>query len=136
MDNNLKIGEKIISNAITLNDFHIYGFAALTGDYNPLHVDDEFAKKTQFNGRIAHGLLSLSIGLGLLHGHIDGFFLYGFNKIRFLNPLRPGNTIHSEIIFLEKKEKENFDLYYFDLTLFDEMQKKIFVSEIILGKMK
>ena len=48
-------------------------------------------KKTQFNGRIAHGLLSLSIGLGLLHGHIDGFFLYGFNKIRFLNPLKPGN---------------------------------------------
>ena len=36
MDNNLKIGEKIISNAITLNDFYIYGFAALTGDYNPL----------------------------------------------------------------------------------------------------
>jgi len=80
--------------------------------------------------------LSLSIGLGLLHGHIDGFFLYGFNKIRFLNPLKPGNTIHYEITFSEKKEKENFDLYYFDLTLFDQMQKKIFVSEIILGKMK
>lgn len=136
MNNELKIGEKIVGNSITVNDFHIYGFASLTGDFNPLHVDEEMANKTQFKGRIGHGLLSLSLGLGLISEATKGYFLYGFDKIRFLNPVRPGTTIHSELTVMEKKEKENYELYYCRMNVLDQEEKEILMSEIIFGRMK
>ena len=136
MKNELNIGEKIEGNSITISDFHIYNFASLTGDFNPLHVNDEFSKKTEFKGRIAHGLLSLSLALGLVSEYFNGYFLYGFDKIRFLNPVKPGTTIHSEISVISKKEKERYDLYYCKLELFDQDKKEILISEIIFGRMK
>ncbi|MFP3256847.1 MAG: MaoC family dehydratase [Candidatus Nanopusillus acidilobi] len=136
MDEYFKVGNKIMGNSITVNDFHIYGFASLTGDFNPLHVDDEIAKETAFRGRIGHGLLSLSLGLGLISEYVKGYFLYGFDKIRFLNPIRPGKTIHSELTIIDKKEKENYDLYYCKMEVFDNEKKEILISEIIFGRMK
>lgn len=50
-----------------VTDRMIRSFAELSGDLNPLHVDDAFAASTPFGRRIAHGLLGLSVGSGLLH---------------------------------------------------------------------
>ncbi|MEM0167251.1 MAG: MaoC family dehydratase [Thermoplasmata archaeon] len=133
---NLKVGDKIDGNELTVNDYHIFSFAGLTGDYNRLHVDDEFAKNTIYKGRIGHGLLSLSLGLGLLFHNIDGYFLYGFDKIRFLNPVRPGMTIKSELVVNRIKNKENYTLYYCSLKVIGKNNSEILISEIILGKMK
>ncbi len=132
----LKVGDKIDGNEITLNDYHIYSFAGLTGDYNRLHVDEEFAKLTTFKGRIAHGLLTLSLGLGLLSSNIDGYFLYGFDKIRFLSPAKPGMTIKSEIVVNSIKNKNNYTLYYCTLKVIGNNNSEILISEIILGRMK
>ncbi|MEM3573720.1 MAG: MaoC/PaaZ C-terminal domain-containing protein, partial [Nitrososphaeria archaeon] len=74
-------------NSITVTEYHLLGFAGITGDYNRLHVDELFARTTLFNGRIAHGLLLLSLGVGLVFYFIDGYFLYGFDKVRFLEPV-------------------------------------------------
>ncbi len=51
-------GMKIISQGITITETHIVQFAELTEDYNPIHMDDEFSKKTIFGIRISHGLLT------------------------------------------------------------------------------
>lgn len=132
----LSEGLEVKGRSITVTDHHIYGFAGLTGDFNSLHTDDTFAQKSAFKGRIAHGLLSLSIGLGLLSETVEGYFLYGFDKIRFLNPVRPGDTITSIIRVNAVKERGNYGLHYCTMKLLDSKGKEILIGEIILGKEK
>ena len=57
----LKIGEHFETPRRTVTEADIVNFAGISGDYNPLHIDEEFAKKTRFGARIAHGVLTLSI---------------------------------------------------------------------------
>jgi len=102
-----EVGMKLISGRITVTDAHIVLFAGLSGDFNPLHVDDEFAKKTIFGSRIAHGLLTLS----LLSGHM-GMLVAGtaiaFLELhaRFQRPVRVGDTIYGEATVVDKKPVE------------------------------
>ncbi len=53
----IKVGDKA-SMAKTVTEYDVYTFAGVTGDFNPVHVNAQFAKKTMFKGRIAHGMLS------------------------------------------------------------------------------
>jgi acyl dehydratase len=61
----LEVGRRTFSSRRTLTESDIVSFAGLSGDFNPLHMDEEFAKGTLFGKRIAHGLLGLSISSGL-----------------------------------------------------------------------
>ncbi len=58
-------GFRIASPGRTITEADIVMFAGLSGDYNPLHTDQEYAQQTIFGGRIAHGLLMLAIASGL-----------------------------------------------------------------------
>jgi len=60
-----QVGDRMISPARTVTEADIVNFAALTGDWHPLHTDAEYAAGGPFKGRIAHGMLVLSIGLSL-----------------------------------------------------------------------
>ena len=60
-----KIGDKFFSEQQSIADLDIAKFAELSGDYNPIHVDEEFARTTLYGERIAHGLLGLSVVSGL-----------------------------------------------------------------------
>lgn len=87
-------------------------FADATGDHQFIHVDPEKAARTPLGGTIAHGLLSLSLlpPLSLEQGvSPEGMvmaFNYGYNKVRFLQPLRVGSTVrmHSKILNVREKE--------------------------------
>ena len=61
-----KVGDRMVSPARTITESDIVNFAALTGDWHPLHTDVEYAARTPFKGRIAHGMLVLSIGLSVM----------------------------------------------------------------------
>ena len=69
-----EIGSEVFSPGRTISEADIVNFAGLSGDYNQLHTDAEFAKGTPFGKRIAHGLLVLSIASGLAArlGFIEG----------------------------------------------------------------
>ena len=95
------VGQKITSVARTVAESDIMTFAGLTGDYNQIHTDAEFAKGTQFGGRIAHGLLGLSLAVGLLMrtGVLEGTVL-AFREIvewKFIKPVFIGDTLHVEM---------------------------------------
>ncbi len=108
-----KVGETFRSQARTVNPGDVSNFAGITGDFNPLHTDEEFAKKTPFAGRIAHGLLTLGISggqqnqLGLFEG--TTLALLGFDKLRFTGPVHFGDTIHTELTVKEAKESSKPD---------------------------
>lgn len=101
------------SPARTVTETDIVTFAGLSGDYNPLHVNEEFCKSTPFGGRIAHGPLIYAIAAGLLfqlHLYDDTLIAFlGFEELKFTKPVKPGDTIHARIKVLEKRETSRPD---------------------------
>lgn len=99
------VGERMISPARTLTETDIVNFAGITGDWAPLHTDVEYAATTPFKGRIAHGMLTLSIGmslpfrLGPFSSYLPKSFIafYGMEEVRFTAPARIGDTIRCEV---------------------------------------
>lgn len=86
-----EIGSKFVTSARTVTETDIVNFAGLSGDWFPLHTDEEYARKTVFKGRVAHGMLTLSIASGLLvrSGLVFPESLiafYGMDKVRFTAP--------------------------------------------------
>ena len=103
-----EIGAEFESPGRTVTETDIVMFAGLSGDYNPLHTNEEFCKQTSFGGRIAHGPLVYAIAAGLLfqlHLYDDTLIAFlGFEDLRFTKPVRAGDTIHARITVLEKRE--------------------------------
>ncbi|HET7701720.1 MAG TPA: MaoC family dehydratase [Candidatus Limnocylindria bacterium] len=83
---------------MTVTDQTIESFASLSGDRNPVHFDDEFARRIGFTGRIAHGAVTASLLSALLGMDLPGpgsVFLE--QRVRFLAPVRPGDRITGTI---------------------------------------
>jgi itaconyl-CoA hydratase len=92
-------GDRIHSPGITVSEAHLVQWAGLTGDWVSLHLDAEYAAKTQFGQRIGHGPLTLSVALGLLTQ--TGYFTnvtawLGLDEVRAVQPVFIGDTIHVE----------------------------------------
>ena len=91
----LTIGQSA-SYARTVTESDVQQFGAVSGDLNPLHFDDEYAKTTIFRGRIAHGMLSLSYLSTVLGTQLPGagsIFLGA--TVRFKAPVRIGDTVNA-----------------------------------------
>ena len=88
-------------------------YAEVSGDYNPLHINEEYCKTTQFGTRIAHGPLVYAIAAGLifqLHLYDDTLIAFlGFENLKFTNPVKAGDTIHAKLKVLEKRESSRAD---------------------------
>ena len=90
----IKVGDKA-SFAKTVSDADIVSFAGVTGDSNPLHLDEAYASKTRFKGRIAHGMLSagfISAALGTKLAP-NAVVVYLSQQLRFQRPVKIGDTI-------------------------------------------
>ena len=82
----------------TITDETIRNFADVTGDYNPVHLDDEYAKGTRFGRRIAHGMLGASLISALLANKLPGGgTVYLGQSLRFLAPAFPGDTLTAQV---------------------------------------
>ncbi|WP_019120216.1 MaoC family dehydratase [Brevibacillus massiliensis] len=78
----------------TITEADVVQFAGLSGDFNPIHIDAEYAKATRFGQRIAHGLLTTSLLSGLLGTHLPGRgSVYLGQTLRFVKPVFIGDTI-------------------------------------------
>jgi 3-hydroxybutyryl-CoA dehydratase len=78
----------------TISESDVYLFAGVTGDFNPMHVDAEFAKKTPFGARVAHGPLTFSLCAGLLGTELPGLGTVAIsNQVSYLAPVYIGDTI-------------------------------------------
>jgi len=103
----IKVGDSAEwSRTVTEHDIKL--FAEATGDFNPVHLDQSYAEKTFFKGRIAHGLLSLgyiSTVLGnILPGHGT---IYISQEVKFLAPVKIGDTITAKVEVMEVNPDKN-----------------------------
>ncbi|MFZ2097523.1 MAG: MaoC/PaaZ C-terminal domain-containing protein [Anaerolineales bacterium] len=102
-----EVGQLIITPGRTITECDIVSFAALSGDYNQIHTNAEFSRKTPFGQRVAHGLLGLSIasGLAMRTGVLEGTAIAfrEINNWKFTNPVFIGDTIHAELNIIETK---------------------------------
>lgn len=100
-------GQVIKSGGRTLTDADLVMFAGITGNANPLHLDEEYARSLGHPGRLVHGLLTLSLLSGLIErtGIMDGTILAHLEvkETRFLKPVFVGDTLHAEARVVSKR---------------------------------
>lgn len=93
-----ELGQKVTSAGRTVTEHDIATFAGLSGDFNQIHTDAEFARSTPFGQRIAHGLLGLAIASGLaVQTGVLGANVIAFREVgewKFVKPVFIGDTIH------------------------------------------
>jgi acyl dehydratase len=107
------VGMRFESPARTITEADLVNFAGVSGDFNPLHTDEEFARGTPFGRRVAHGMLALSAVTGLRQrmGIFEGTLL-AFLEIRswrFAGPVFPGDTIRAVNEVAERRETSRPD---------------------------
>jgi len=84
----------------TLSQAQINAYADASGDHNPIHVDEAFARTTPFGGTIAHGMLVLALIGDMMHAAFGQAWSSGGHlKVRFKAPARPGRTVTASAHF-------------------------------------
>ena len=103
----LKVGDSAqISKVIT--EEMIKDFAKASGDFNPVHLDQAYAEKTFFKGRIAHGLLSVGFLSAILGNILPGYgTIYLSQEVKFLAPVRIGDTLIARVEVMELIPEKN-----------------------------
>lgn len=82
----------------------VRAFAELTGDANPVHLDDEEARRLGFSGKIVHGMLTASLISRLLGMHLPGpGTIYLSQALKFLRPIYPGEPLRAEVAVIETR---------------------------------
>ncbi|MCW2743220.1 MAG: dehydratase [Blastococcus sp.] len=115
----LRVGETLRTAGRTVETSDIVAFAGLTGDFYPLHVDEEYARTTQFGTRIAHGPLTFSLAVGLVG--LSGFYgdavvaLAGIDRLRARRPVKHGDTIHVDLSVVGVSAHSVPDQKFFDV---------------------
>ena len=96
-----EIGREYTSQGRTITDADMVNFAGVSGDFNPLHTDEEFGKANQFGKRIAHGALGFIISTGLNNqmGIAEGTTIAFIEcTVKYTAPLLIGDTVHIVVI--------------------------------------
>ena len=130
-------GDVIVTPNRTVTEADVVAFAGISGDFNPLHTDEEFMKNSPFGGRIAHGLLSVSIGTGLINqmGIFEGTNLALLNmNIKYTGAVKFGDTIRLELKTTEKKDtsKPNKGIITFDANVMNQKDETVVEMQWIL----
>ena len=103
----LNIGDKDYFEK-TISESDVYLYAGITGDLNPAHINQREAENSIFKGRIAHGMLTAGLISAVLGMKLPGpGTIYLSQEMKFLAPVRFGDTIKAEVEVIEKIEEKN-----------------------------
>ena len=105
--NELKVGD-VAEFSKTVSESDIYLYAGLTGDFNPAHINEDYAKQTFFKTRIAHGMLSAGFISTVIGNKLPGTgTIYVTQNLEFLAPVRIGDTITARVEIVDIINKKN-----------------------------
>lgn len=124
------LGEKFETQGVTIDQCDITTFAGFSGDFNPIHTDEEFSKQTQFGGRIAHGFATISKMTGKFNqlGYWDGSVIAMLeNGWSFYHPVKPGDTVHAELTvgLLEESRSKDKGVIRVDFNVLNQNHKTV-----------
>ncbi len=109
----LEVGEEHESAGRTITETDIVNFSALSGDWSPVHADEEFCKQTPYKTRIAHGLLGLAIVEGLtqrIPAYAEVRYMASlYWNYKFSAPILPGDTVRVRVRIQSKRETKKPD---------------------------
>ena len=126
----LDIGDRIITPSRTVTEADVVNYASLSGDWNLMHTDEEFARKTIFGKRINYGMLTMVIAAGLVFrlGIIDynALALLGLD-IKWTLPVFIGDTIHCTAEVTEKRptRKPDRGILSLKILVFNQSQEQV-----------
>lgn len=108
----------ITTAAHTITQTEINQFAALTGDNNPIHLDEDVAREGIFGRIVAHGLLVHSLALGLAVEHLNDTLILAFRSldVKFTKPVYPNDTIRVEMSVAETKAVRRLNAVWLTLA--------------------
>ena len=104
-----KAGDQV-SETVQVTDEMVRMFAKMSGDHNPIHLDDEFAKKTRFGRRIAHGMISAALISRVLAMKLGNGGIYLGQTLKFLKPIFIGDTVTIDAKVLNLREEKGIAL--------------------------
>ncbi|CAH2786525.1 MAG: hypothetical protein CBARDMAM_2141 [uncultured Caballeronia sp.] len=100
-----EVGQSFESGGRTIMETDLTFFSMLSGDWNPIHADAEFAKNTRFGQRVVHGTLGIAIATGMLHEmgifHESAVAMMSLNQWKFVAPILVGDTLHLRLEITE-----------------------------------
>lgn len=120
----------------TIGECDVYAFAGISGDYYPVHIDAEYAAKQPVGERVAHGILlmglmSTAAGQWMLRESIDGLS-YGYDGVRFLKPVRFGDTI--TVSYARERDSEDGSRTYSRVEAHNQLDELVGVAQHILWR--
>ena len=100
-----EVGQSFESGGRTITETDLTFFSMLSGDWNPIHADAEFAKTTRYGQRVVHGTLGIAIATGMLHEvgifHESAVAMMSLNQWKFVAPILVGDTLHLRLEITE-----------------------------------
>lgn len=131
------IGEDIFSASRTITEADVVNFAGLSGDFNPLHTDEEFMKNSAFGGRIAHGALISAVATGQVNqlGIFEGTTIAVAQvTTRYTGAVRFGDTVNTVIKCIDKKESKKPDrgVATFQITVLNHKGEAVQEAEWVI----
>jgi acyl dehydratase len=136
-----EVGAEFVTASRTIIGADIGSFAGLSGDFNPIHMNEEFAKTTPLKGRIAHGMLvaSIATGLGNQLRIFEGTTLAVMSiNNKFKGIVRPQDTITLVLKVREKKETSKPDrgIVIFDANIHNQRDEVVIEGEWVVMMMR
>jgi 3-hydroxybutyryl-CoA dehydratase len=135
------LGEALVTRGRTIDVGDLTAFAGLTGDHYPLHTDEEFAKRTRFKTRIAHGPLTFAIAVGLVG--MSGFYgdaivaLIEVISLRATKPVIPGDTlrVHAEVTDVRSGDNPKYGELHVKYSVRNQREEEVMVfTQVMLAR--
>lgn len=131
------VGQEFTTASRTITEGDVSTFAGLSGDFNPLHTDEEHGKGTPFGGRIAHGLLAVAVStgqanqLGIFEGTTIALLSMSF---KYTGAVKFGDTIHTVLKVAEKKETSKPDkgVITFDVSTLNQKDESVVEGQWVI----
>lgn len=130
-----EVGEERSTIGRTITETDIVLHAGQTGDYFPHHMDEQWCKTQPFKKRIAHGTLIFSVAIGMSANVINEVAMtYGYERLRFTNPVFIGDTIRVKISISDKKEhkKSGYGIVTEKVEVFNQNDQLVMLCEHLL----
>jgi 3-hydroxybutyryl-CoA dehydratase len=128
----LKLGDRAsVSKTITETDVVLY--AGLTSDFNPVHIDEEFAKNSLFERRVAHGMLCAGLISAVIGTELPGInSIYLGQQLKFVGPVFIGDTLTAEVEITHKRDDKK--IVTLKTTVRNQRGENVIEGEAVIKK--